>query len=151
MVGEALLFLVDIEFLDVVYHLLLEAVVAIVDFQAVEPVDNLLAYLVGALRLILFNLFEQGGDVMDFLFKLLLHGLALLTAESGEAMEGIANSLAHGLPLLIGGLGLCGLGLHHSRHAAQHAPPVLRLADTQFLARTLYLAHVGREGGRIEH
>ena len=63
-IGEALLLLVDVEFLYVVDHLLLESVAVVVDIEAVEALHYLLSYLLGALWLVLLHLLEQRSNIV---------------------------------------------------------------------------------------
>ena len=156
-VGEALLLFVDVELLDVVDELLLEAVAVVVGAEGLlEVVEDAGTDVLDALFFVGLDGVEEGFDVIDFLAELLLESGALLAAELDEAVDGLARGGEGDVPLLVGEFG-GGRACQHVGQAHEHgregdgregeAVGLLQLAEL-FVVGFQQLAVDGRGGSR---
>ena len=144
MIGKALLLLADVELLDVVDHLLLQAVLVVLHVgDGGQPFHDALAYLLHALFLVGFDAGQQSGDVVQLLLDLLLQSLALLPAECHELVDGRLHDAASHLPLFFRKFLLCLSAQEDVRHADERVPVVVRLGDVILRRDVLHLAVVG--------
>ena len=143
MIGQALLFFVDIQFLDIVDQLLFQAIAVIVHtgqfcqtfFQALS--DFLYAALFEG-----FDFFHQCFDARQILFKLFCQGFTFLRSELHQFLCSHFHQGKHFLPFLFAQLFHC-YGLHHVGHTHQHTPHVSTIhSDTMCLAHVLHLSQV---------
>ena len=100
-VGEALLFLVDVQLFDVVDKLLFEAVLVIIHADGLfECGGNLFADFGHTFRFIRFDFLHQCLDVVQLFVELLFKGGTFLDAEIGDLHDGLVDGLAHDSPFL---------------------------------------------------
>ena len=103
MVGQSLLFFADVQFLNVVNKLLLQTILVVVGLgNGIEPIDDAGTYFFHAALLERLQFGEQTADVIYFLSKLALQGLAFLLAEAHQLVDGLNNRLAGQGPLFVG-------------------------------------------------
>ena len=151
MVGEALLLLADVELLDVVYHLLLQAVLVVLHVgNGGQPFHDALPYLLHALLLVGLDAGQQSGDVVQLLIELLLQSLALLPAERHELVDGLLHDVASHLPLLFRKFLQHLSARKHVRHADQRAPIVVRLGNVILRRDVQHLTVVGSHQSGID-
>ena len=151
MVGEALFLLVDVELLDVVDHLLLEAVAVHLHFgDGVEAVDDAGAYLLHAGRLKGFYLCEQGAYVGNLLLELTLQRGALLAAEVHEGFDGaVCHAGGYG-PLLIGELHSLAARQHVGQAQKRGYPAPLGLVEVVVADDAADLVDIGFQDGAVD-
>ena len=101
MVDKAMLFLVDVQFLDIIDHLLFEAVLVVIDGQFFQPVEQILTDAVGAVFLIGLDLRKQGADVGDFLGEDTIERLTFLDTEIHQSVDGLLYDLDHSIKFLL--------------------------------------------------
>ena len=103
MVEQALLLLVDVQFLYVENHLLLQAAPVVLHLgDGRKGVCQPLADLLGTCLLVRFDTLHQGLYVVRFLAELLLQGLALLGAEIHQLVHCLPGHGAGHVPFLFG-------------------------------------------------
>ena len=113
MVGQALLLLADVEFLDVVDQFLLQPVLVVVDIgNLFQFLHDGLSDLGHAALLEGLQLVQQTFDVVDFLGEFLFQSGTFLTAEGVELVESVEQGLTGHSPLLVGELLNFGLQGH---------------------------------------
>ena len=126
MVGEALLLLADVQFLDVIDKLLLQAVLVVLHVgDGFESFHDACADFLHSRLLVRLDALQQVLYVVHLLAELLLKGSAFLRTEVYEMRDGVVHSTAHHVPFLVCkrlSLSLCG----YVRHAEKRLKPVLR-------------------------
>ena len=123
MVGETNFFLGDIQFLQVINHLLFETILVDSLFgfvcQFVQIVQQMLADMLNAPFFIGLHFFEQRFDGAQFFFKHSLKGLAFLLAESAHSRQSTRDSVFQEIPFFVGKLFICSGNTHHIRKAQE--------------------------------
>ena len=126
-IGKTLLLLADVKFLDIIYQLLLKAVLVVFHLgYGAESIDDALAYLFYTRLLVGLNFRHKLLDVVDLLGKLALKGCTLLTTEVNKLLKSHLDAIPCNSPLAIGENLQIGLG-HHIRHPQQSGENVLWL------------------------
>ena len=150
MIGQALLFLADIKFLNIVDQLLLQAVLIIVHtWNLQQTVDDTRPDFLHAALLVWLNRGQQRSDIVNLLRKLLLQGSTFLGTEIHQILQCLLHCFTGSLPLFL-------LKLLHIRlsqyigHTEQCIEPVLRQGNTRLLRDGLYLIVIVLHEGRID-
>ena len=137
MVGQSLLLLADVQLLDVVNHLLLQAVLVVVDaFERGQPLYDALAYLLRARGLEGFDACKQASDVVQLLLEFPLQGSTFLDAEVNETLYAFLHNALHLRPFFVAQFRLHLVVAQHFGHPHQYVPPVL------WLGYEILFAHV---------
>ena len=118
-IGEALLFLVDVQFLDIVDKLLFQTVLVVIHTDGLfEGSGNLFADFGHTFHFVRFDFLHQCLDVVQFFVELLFEGSSFLDAEVGDLGDGFIDGLAHDGPFLFTQFLDVHLG-QHIRHPQQ--------------------------------
>ena len=102
-VGEALLFLVDVQLFDVVDQFLLQAVLVVVHADGLfEGSRNLFADFGYTFHFVRLDILHQCFDVVQFFVEFLFEGSTFLNAEVGNLSDGLVNRLTDYTPFFFG-------------------------------------------------
>ena len=149
-VGQSLLLLVDVELLDVVNHLLLQAVLVVLHLRdRLQSLYDALANLLGPALLIRLDTLQEVRYVIELFRELVLQGSPFLTAELRQLLQRTANGFEGGLPFLFA-QGVLRVARHYLGHAQQGTADVVGGGDAVLL-RFQHLAQILLHEGHVEH
>ena len=101
-VGQTLFLFVDIQFLDIINHFLLQAVLVVFHIgNRFQGFHQTLADAFGAALLVWFDAFQQIAYVLYFLGEFLLQCGTFLFAEVHELADGFLDGSPYGCPFLL--------------------------------------------------
>ena len=101
-VGEALLFLVDVQLLDVVYQFLFQTVLVIIHADGLfECSGNFFTDFGHTFHFVRFDILHQCFDVVQLFVEFLFKGGSFLDAEVGDLVNGFVDGLAYDGPFLV--------------------------------------------------
>ena len=148
-VRQPILLLVDVQLLEVIDQLLLEAVAIVLHLTDLfQVLRQATANLLHALLFVRIHLTKQIADDADLLLKDTAEHGALLRAEVDQPRDGLADSAVHRLPFRL--THLAGLTAHRLGQPEQRSEPVRRLGHAEATRQLVNLLVVTRDGRRID-